>query len=130
MKPYAAQVQLLGSFAILTLCPDGHVMSPLACREGLNRVLALVPLPVRFVVLDVEHLPPVDIAVIARVMEEWAAEREAVVVALSECPSLLVPLSPAPAPAGLQRSVDARVLVQRVSGIRRARRRSHPCSDR
>ncbi|GGX69690.1 GAF domain-containing protein [Streptomyces fructofermentans] len=56
MMPYTAQVQFLGSLAILTLCPDGCLVSEADCRQRLGRVLGVIPACLDSLVLLLDRL--------------------------------------------------------------------------
>lgn len=131
MKPYTTQVQVLGSLAILTLCPDGHVLSEAGRREPLDHVLGLIPAFLDSLVLDTCHLPGSDMTAVVEVVHDWALDRRVAVVTLGKVgPALLAARSRNAEAADLQRSVDSRVLVQRARGISRARELDSPCSSR
>ncbi|MEU3791240.1 hypothetical protein AB0F07_15750 [Streptomyces fructofermentans] len=131
MMPYTAQVQFLGSLAILTLCPDGCLVSEADCRQRLGRVLGVIPACLDSLVLDVGRLPGSDLAAVTEAVRVWAVDRRASVVLLGGAdPALLVRGSTVSDAADIRRSVDARALVQRAWGIGRAREVDHPCSRR
>ncbi|MGW2816798.1 hypothetical protein [Streptomyces sp. NPDC001415] len=141
MKPYNAQVQLLGSFAVLTLCPDepGRLVSP---PERLRRVLALIPASVEALVFDSSRLSDEDLSPATAAVMTWAAERPAPLTVVAS-PGLGAEEADAasrgdhpsdsrlPSPAAVQEIPPAlalRALRQRAAGISRAHQEDHPCA--
>lgn len=139
MKPYAAQVRLYGSVAVLTLCPGRSTVGRAkASLEILTDMLVGLGGSADSLILDLDRAPyPPPVDALAAI-DAWAAQREIPVVTLTPSPHARpVPAHPgesvresdaAVGVSGLRRALEVRVLTQRAAGIRRARKGAHPCS--
>ncbi|WP_030294807.1 hypothetical protein [Streptomyces katrae] len=135
MTSCLARTQFLGTYAVLTLCPEAHTGQAVECRSRLAPALALLPSRVTCLLLDLGHLPAVDTADVLSIVEAWAARRSVSLVRIGAGgapgppPVRLIHLPPAPEGPSLQDALAARVLAQRATGICLARRADPPCRN-
>ncbi|CAM5319785.1 hypothetical protein SAVIM40S_03902 [Streptomyces avidinii] len=118
-----ARSRFLGTYAVLTLFPAPQAGQAADCRLRLARALALLPPRIACLLLDLGHLPAGDTADVLPVVEAWATGHSISLVRIradgdsDPAPVHLVSLPPTPEGRSLPRTLAARVLVQRSTGI-------------
>ncbi|AWZ09181.1 MULTISPECIES: hypothetical protein [unclassified Streptomyces] len=151
MNPYAVQVHLYGSVAVLTLCAGRGSADNGASLNNLLRALEAVEGSAGSLVLDLDHAPYPFPADALAAVDAWAVEREITLVVLSpprRPTGMPRTSSPGPRPAAhlangrprgapddepslareLLRILGIRALVHRAAGVGEARHEAHPCS--